>query len=102
MSNKVLCPICGQEVEPMAVGNKKFCPSCEADITDVQPAAPEKPSAQPVETAPAESPAGGHVIKDGMGMIEEKLAKKKLSGKPPRKDGARKLNCKKCAQTYPG
>lgn len=75
MSNKVLCPICGQEVEPMAVGNKKFCPSCEADITDVQPAAPEKPSAQPVETAPAESPAGGHVIKDGMGMIEENRTK---------------------------
>lgn len=59
MNAEVKCPSCGKDVEPMAVGNKNFCPECEAEILAAVPA-----------------PAGsGHSIGDGMGMIEENRTK---------------------------
>lgn len=74
MSNTVKCPSCGVDVVPMVVGNKNFCPECEAEILDVKPVVAEVPekAAQKPASKPAE---GGHVIKDGMGMIEENRTK---------------------------
>lgn len=74
MSNTVKCPSCGSDVVPMALGNKNFCPECEAEIIDVKPAVAESPNN--VAEKPVSKPSeGGHVIKDGMGMIEENRTK---------------------------
>ena len=63
----------------MMVGSKSFCPECESEIIDVQPAevlAAPVPAAQQTPSAPVSGSApGGHVIKDGMGMIEENRTK---------------------------
>ena len=63
----------------MMVGSKSFCPECESEIIDAQPAevpaasAPAKPQAS--STPASEGAQSGHVIKDGMGMIEENRTK---------------------------
>lgn len=75
MSNLVKCSSCGAEVVPMAVGNKNFCPECEAELVAEAPveAVTEQPAGKP---APEASSSGtGHVISDGMGMIEENRTK---------------------------
>ena len=75
MSNVVKCSSCGAEVVPMAVGNKNFCPECEAELVAAAPVekVPEQPVGKP---APEASSSGtGHVISDGMGMIEENRTK---------------------------
>ncbi len=53
---------------PMMVGGKNFCPECESEITNV-------PSVEPSPTPVPEKAQSGHVIKDGMGMIEENRTK---------------------------
>ena len=75
MSNVVKCSSCGAEVVPMAVGNKNFCPECEAELVAAAPVETvhEQPAGKP---APEASSSGtGHVISDGMGMIEENRTK---------------------------
>ena len=74
MSNKIKCASCGAEVTPMMVGSKSFCPECESEIVDAQPVdVPAAPAKQ--NTPSSESAQSGHVIKDGMGMIEENRTK---------------------------
>ena len=53
---------------PMMVGGKSFCPECESEITNV-------PSVEPSPAPVPEKAQSGHVIKDGMGMIEENRTK---------------------------
>ena len=58
----------------MMVGSKSFCPECESEIVDAQPVdVPAAPAKQ--NTPSSESAQSGHVIKDGMGMIEENRTK---------------------------
>lgn len=58
----------------MMVGSKSFCPECESEIVDVQPVdVPAEPAKQNAPSS--ENAQSGHVIKDGMGMIEENRTK---------------------------
>ena len=58
----------------MVVGSKSFCPECESEIVDVQPVdVPAEPAKQNAPSS--ENAQSGHVIKDGMGMIEENRTK---------------------------
>ena len=63
----------------MVMGSKSFCPECESEIVSVQPveivpvAEQAKPAA--VSGPVPEASQSAHVIKDGMGMIEENRTK---------------------------
>ena len=63
----------------MVMGSKSFCPECESEIVSVQPVeiVPAAEQAKPaaVSGPVPEASQSAHVIKDGMGMIEENRTK---------------------------
>ena len=71
MNDMINCPSCGKTVAPMAVGSKNFCPECEAEIVEAPESNSQIGGAPESETFDGK----GHVIKNGLGMVEENRTK---------------------------